>query len=346
MHVSIRPLDSSCDLELDQYLALETALDEHTYGAHQALTREQLRAQLVDSPYWRTQRWIALAETLEGGESLVGRAAAFIPLQENLESISVGVSVHPAFRGQGVATLLAQEVLMPAIRDSGRTLIEGCGEIPEGHDPDSPDHPVNRLARRLGISRKNLAVCRALPLPLADTLLDALQAEAEEKLGQYRVELWDGDIPEEHLEAYGLMLRQLELDEPDEEVEHEAPEYTPERIREGERRLREQGLVKITAVAIAPDGSFAGNTEVHVHSSPGSTLGWQENTLVMPEHRGHRLGLALKVATHRHLRERAPQLRTLVTWNSHVNPWMIEINEKLGYRALYRELVLQGRPEL
>ncbi|MGO1927205.1 MAG: GNAT family N-acetyltransferase, partial [Brachybacterium tyrofermentans] len=71
MHVSIRPLDPSSDLELDQYLALETALDEHTYGGSQALTREQLRAQLVDSPYWRTQRWIALAETMEGGESLV-----------------------------------------------------------------------------------------------------------------------------------------------------------------------------------------------------------------------------------------------------------------------------------
>src|SRR5699024_5037425 len=76
------------------------------------------------------------------------------------------------------------------------------------------------------------------------------------------------------------------------------------------------------------------------------TVGWQENTLVMPDHRGHRLGLALKVATHRQLRERAPQLRSLVTWNSHVNPWMIEINEKLGYEIVYREMVLQGRPSL
>ncbi|MGO1285881.1 MAG: GNAT family N-acetyltransferase [Brachybacterium sp.] len=346
VNVSIRPLDPSSDLELEQYLVLETALDEHTYGGSQALTREQLRAQLVDSPYWRTQRWIALAETMEGGESLVGRAAAIIPLQENLESISVGVSVHPAFRGQGIATALVEEVLIPAIRDSGRTLVEGYGEIGADGDADSPDEPVNRLARRLGISRKNLAVCRALPLPLEDSLLDALQAEAEEKLGQYRVELWDGEIPEEHLVAYGLMLRQLELDEPNEEVAHETPEYTPERIREGERRMREEGTQRITAVAVAPDGSFAGNSEVHLHTGSDSTLGWQENTLVMPEHRGHRLGLALKVATHRQLRERAPQLRSLVTWNSHVNPWMIEINEKLGYRALYRELVLQGRPEL
>lgn len=346
MHVMIRPLDPTSDLELDQYLALGRALDEHTYGGSQALTREQLRAQFSESPYWMVRRWVAIAEVNEGGELLVGRANTFMPLQENLETISVGVSVHPAFRGQGIATALVEEVLLPAIRESGRTLVEGYGEVPSEGDPDSPEEPVNRLARRLGITRKNLAVCRALALPLEASLLEMLQAEAAEKIGQYRVEVWDGEIPEEHLETYGLLLRQLELDEPDEDVEHEAPEYTPERIRESERRMREAGTLRITAVAIAPDGSFAGNSEVHVHTAADSTLGWQENTLVMPEHRGHRLGLALKVATHRQLGERAPQLRSLVTWNSHVNPWMIQINEKLGYRALYRELVLQGRPAL
>lgn len=346
MHFSIRPLDVHSDLELDQYLALERALDEHTYGGSQALTREQLRAQLSESPYWTVRRWVAIAEVIEGGEMLVGRANAFMPLQENLETISVGVSVHPALRGQGIATALVEEALIPAIRESGRSLVEGYGEVPADGDADSSEEPVNRLARRLGITRKNLAVCRALPLPLETSLLDELQAEVDEKIGEYRIELWDREIPEEHLAAYGLLMRQLELDEPDEDVEHEAPEYTPERIRESERRMREAGTLRITAVAVAPDGSFAGNSEVHLHESADSTLGWQENTLVMPEHRGHRLGLALKVATHRQLGERAPQLRSLVTWNSHVNPWMIEINEKLGYRVLYRELVLQGRPEL
>ena len=346
MQLSIRPLDPSSDLELEQYGALERALDEHAHGGSQTLSLEQLRAQLTGSPYWEVLRWVAVAEVIEGGAAIVGRASAFLPLQENLEAISVGVFVHPAVRGRGIATALVEEALIPAIRESGRTLVESSGEIPADADPEDPDQPVRRLARRLGITRKNLAVCRALPLPLEESLLDALQAEAEEKLGDYRVQLWDGEIPEEHLAAYGQLLRQLELDEPDEEVEHDAPEYTPERIRESERRMRAEGTERITAVAVAPDGSFAGNTEIHLHTSERSTVAWQETTLVMPEHRGHRLGLAMKVATHRLLRERAPQLRSLVTWNSHVNPWMIDINEKLGYRILYREMVMRGRPEL
>src|SRR5699024_4697358 len=166
--------------------------------------------------------------------------------------------------------------------------------------------------------RRNVAVCRTLELPIEEGLLDELQAEADEKLGDYRVELWDDGVPEEQLEAYGRLMRQLDLDEPDEEVEYEVPEYTPDRVRLAIRRKQEMGIRPILAVAVAPDGSFVGNSEVHVHQAPGSSLAWQENTLVMPEHRGHRLGLALKVATHRLLRERAPEVTALATFNSHV----------------------------
>ncbi|GAA1487813.1 GNAT family N-acetyltransferase [Brachybacterium sacelli] len=346
MHVTIRPLDVTSDLDIAQYSALDAALDEAAFGGSEVQTAAQCRASLTDSPYWRTQRWVAVTEPMEGGEMIVGRAGVFVPLQENLETIAVGASVHPAHRGRGIATALVEEALIPAIRESGRGLVEAIGEISADGDPDDPAEPVNRLATRLGVTRKNVAVCRTLALPLEEALLDDLQAEAEEKLGEYAIELWDDEVPEEHLAAYGLLMRQLELDEPDGDVEHEAPDYTPERIRTSERRRREAGTRALIAVAIAPDGSFVGNTEVHVRRTPGTTVGWQENTLVMPEHRGHRLGLALKVATHRLLREQAPGLRALVTWNSHVNPWMIAINEKLGYEITYRELVLQGRPQL
>ena len=346
MHVTIRPLDLSSDADIDQYHALDRALDEHAHGGSEASTREQVRAGLADTPYWRIQRWVAVAEQLEGGESIVGRAAAFIPLQENLEAVSVGAAVHPAYRGHGVGTALVGEALIPAIRASGRSLVDACGEFEGEADPDDPAHPANRLAARLGIARKHLAVCRTLALPLQDALLEDLAAEAAEKLGEYRVELWEDGIPEQHLEPYGLLLHQLDLDDPDEDFEMEAADYTPERIRVSEQRMRDAGTRAIRAIAVAPDGSFVGNSEIHLHEAPGTTLAWQENTLVMPEHRGHRLGLAMKVATHRLLKDRAPQLRALVTWNSHVNPWMIGVNEKLGYRIAYREIVYQGRPQL
>jgi len=97
--------------------------------------------------------------------------------------------------------------------------------------------------------------------------------------------------------------------------------------------IADRGLPVSRPVAIAADGTCVGNSEIIVQQSEGTTMAWQESTLVLPEHRGHRLGLALKVATHRVLGERAPHVAALVTFNSHVNPWMIGINEKLGYIA-------------
>lgn len=346
MHFAIRPLDVSSDTDVAQYGALDEALDQHSFGGSERYSIQQRRAAMTDSPYYATHRWVAVTELMEGGQAIVGRAAIFLPQRDNLDTVSTGVGVHPDFRGLGIGTALLEQALLPALRECGRNLIEAWAEVPAESDPDDVMHPAHRLAARVGITRKNVAVARVLPLPIEDGLLDRLQAEAAEHIGEYRIELWDEDVPEEHLEGYGRLLQQLELDDPEEDVEHEASEYTPERIRSGEQRRRERGTAAITAVAIAPDGSCVGNSEILVQESKGTTLAWQENTLVMPQHRGHRLGLALKVATHRQLGERAPHLRVLATFNSQVNPWMIGINEKLGYRVALREVALQGRPDL
>lgn len=113
-----------------------------------------------------------------------------------------------------------------------------------------------------------------------------------------------------------------------------------------EDRRRRTGARWLATVAVAPDGSLAGGTDIGYGVEEGTTLAWQGNTLVMPEHRGHRLGLAVKVANHRAFARLAGGVEVLVTWNSHVNPWMIGINERLGYRVAFREIVFQGRPGL
>lgn len=346
MQITIRPLDLSSDHELEQYAAVVRASDDVAFGGHEEQSVEELRVDFADTPYWHQERYIAVGELMEGGESVVGTGSLMFPLQENLETVHLGITTHPAVRGHGVATTLLEQALVPAIHESDRSLISVYGEIPAEGDVDDPVLPANRLGARLGLSRKNVGVCRMLPLPIDDALLDQLEAEGQEKLGQYRIELWGDEIPEEHLEAYGLLLRQIELDEPDEEVEHEPAEYTPERIRVLEKRRRERGVRALIAVAVAPDGAIAGNTEVQFQKAEGTTIAWQENTLVMPEHRGHRLGLALKVATHRLLSREMPAVQSLVTFNSHVNPWMISINDRLGYRVAFREIAFQGRPDL
>jgi hypothetical protein len=56
--------------------------------------------------------------------------------------------------------------------------------------------------------------------------------------------------------------------------------------------------------------------------------------MVLPEHRGHRLGLATKLASHRALREAVPDCRLVATSNAEVNTHMNAINDVMGYRQL------------
>ncbi|WP_341854619.1 GNAT family N-acetyltransferase [Brachybacterium sp. GPGPB12] len=280
--LTIRPLDTSSDLELEQYRALEQALDDHVYGGHQEESLAQPARRPRGHPVLDGAALDRARRDARGwGDARRPRDDLHAAEEENLESISVGVAVHPAHRGQGIATALVEEAPLPAIEQSGRTLVEAYGEIEAGVDSEDPAHPVHRIAARLGVTRKNLAVCRALPPPLDPARLDALEAESAQKRGEYRIEQWVGEIPEEHLSAYGRSLTQLEIDEPDEEVEHEPAEYTPERIRVSERRMREAGTIRIVAVAVAPDGEFVGNSEVHVHEAPGG------DPRLPGEHPGH-----------------------------------------------------------
>jgi hypothetical protein len=59
-------------------------------------------------------------------------------------------------------------------------------------------------------------------------------------------------------------------------------------------------------------------------------------TVVARAHRGHRLGLLLKVAMLELLAEREPQLETIETFNADANAHMVGINETLGFRMTGR----------
>ena len=72
-------------------------------------------------------------------------------------------------------------------------------------------------------------------------------------------------------------------------------------------------------------------TTVH---EPGRAYQW--GTLVHRAHRGHRLGVAVKVANLRLLQSERPDIVRLTTYNAEVNAHMIGVNEALGFRPVAR----------
>ena len=82
-------------------------------------------------------------------------------------------------------------------------------------------------------------------------------------------------------------------------------------------------------------GDLAALTQVCVDPAmPG--WGFQELTAVARPHRGHRLGLLLKLAMLDRLAAREAQVTRIVTGNADGNEHMIAINEQLGFRVLGR----------
>jgi GNAT superfamily N-acetyltransferase len=61
---------------------------------------------------------------------------------------------------------------------------------------------------------------------------------------------------------------------------------------------------------------------------------WQLITVVHPEHRGHRLGLAVKLANLEFLARYAPGISFVITGNAAVNAPMIAVNDMMGFRVI------------
>ena len=91
----------------------------------------------------------------------------------------------------------------------------------------------------------------------------------------------------------------------------------------------------MVAARADPGGELAAITQLGVDpAQPG--CGTQELTAVIRPHRGHRLGLRVKVAMLDLLAEREPQVTRILTHNAEGNVHMIAINTELGFEVLDR----------
>ena len=97
-----------------------------------------------------------------------------------------------------------------------------------------------------------------------------------------------------------------------------------------------QGLRYYTVAARSlATGELAALSQLGVEP-PEPTWGHQELTAVSRPHRGHRLGLLVKVAMLELLAEREPQLTRIITGDADGNRHMIAINDELGFAVLDR----------
>ena len=145
----------------------------------------------------------------------------------------------------------------------------------------------------------------------------------------YDVVTWRGRCPDEHRAAYLAMRNQMNTDVPTGELDLEPEVIDEQRLATSEERLMRSYDVRVAAARRRSDGTFGGYSLLFVPH--GTDYGWQDDTLVMPEHRGHRLGAALKSANYADL----PDEVTLVhTWTAPDNTAMHRTNTAMGFRLV------------
>lgn len=249
------------------------------------------------------------------GGRLVGYAALTLNLFENLDGAKILGAVDPDHqrRGVGRALMNAAEAATdrPRLRAPAWASTAGEQAVPQLGYTRQGSHEVRRLE------------IRALPPT-------ELVAAAEEATRHYELERFSGPCPDDLLGDLQV-LREAINDAPGQgEFEH----FPPTRIRRYEESLAGRRQTPYTIVARhRATGDPAGITMLCVHELRPA-IAAQEDTSVLAPHRGHRLGLRLKLAMLDWLRAERPDVEYADTWNVPENAPMIAINDALGCRKV------------
>jgi GNAT superfamily N-acetyltransferase len=209
--------------------------------------------------------------------------------------------------------------------EHGRSVFIAETEWPAG----GTDASGEAFARGQGYAPAQRVLRSTLPLPMDSAVL----ADLGKGLGEYVLETSLDGIPDAWLEDRAELQRRMSTDVPLGDLRLEEEDWDAERIRGEYEVLASMGRrVVETVVRHVPTGRLVGYTQVQV-SPETPTLGYQQDTLVMREHRGHGLGLRLKAANTLAVMEHLPQLAAIRTWNADDNTHMLAVNRRLGYEV-------------
>jgi mycothiol synthase len=332
MTLDIRPFEPSAasETELDDYFAMRTAVAAVDMPEDVPLTREAYVGRLLSPEPHRGDClfWAAYKD-----QRLIGLVWLGLPRDENDGMILTDLWIHPDHRRRSVGTGLLKAAL-PAIAKSGRTKLLGIlkDETAGAHFTASLGcHIVQRtVVQRLDVASVPPSTWDVSPSP------------------GYQLTHWIGPTPDDLLAGYAAARPAIQ-DAPAGEAGYQQPNWTPERIRQSEQQLADQGTEERVVVAVEEaSGRIVGVTSMLFYPHRPD-YGYQSDTSVIGEHRGHGLGVAMKAAMMRWIRAERPQTAIVLTTTAKANEHMIDVNLRVGYKTLrsiiYVETTVDGLAE-
>ena len=270
-----------------------------SYGTDElAFTPAEALPLLLDQDNQPTRLFVARDE-----ERMVGMARYEIEPGDDPQTAWLMVDVLPGVRNSGIGAALSEKLQGVARADGIRKAIVyavspyGAGErlvAPTGFGSVPKENPEVRFLLGRGYRLEQVVRGSRLALPVD---VSARLAESIETAGaEFAVHFWVDRTPARWREEMAFLRQLMSTEEPDAGLDEPEDVWTVDRLIANEERLSESPRILLTAaVEHVPSGSIAGFTTLSVPSELDRTIS-QEDTLVQGEHRGHRLGMLLKLA--------------------------------------------------
>ncbi|WP_435746717.1 GNAT family N-acetyltransferase [Nocardioides sp. SYSU DS0663] len=331
----------------DIVLSVVDPADEPSRHAWWAVGESASRDRAYDAwPSWgaagpelaspRTDTDVTLVLAVDAQQRPVGAGRLTLSTMDNPHLAEVEVYVAPDARRQGVGSAVLADLEERAVV-AGRTTALGTTYAPVGAESAG-----SLFCAARGYPVASHEETKLLDLGTAPATWPALDDEVARHLGGYTVVGFEDVVPEAYVEDFCALLCTFLTMIPTGDVDFEDEVWTPERLHEHERHTAASGRTWIVALALTPEGRACGFTEVGI-SRAEPRMASVGGTMVAAEHRGHRLGLAMKMHNHRRLLELFPGCQHVETGNAGVNAAMNAVNEALGYRVVERSLDVQKR---
>jgi GNAT superfamily N-acetyltransferase len=315
----IRPLDASSDADMDGFQDVYVAAERGEDPEARLYSRADGVAMLTSTG--TSSLFDAYGGFVDG--RMVAEWILMGSTRDNLGLAQLLLWVDPAHqrRGYGARMLRRAEEHARAVR--GRDCLRVQARVGEGLERN------RHFAEAQGYRLAATEIERRLDLPVDPTLLDRLEAEAAPHHRDYEIRTVVGRVPAELRASYVELDNRLLVEMPHDDLDLEVRANTVADLDALEAEREASGRSSVGAYAVR-DGIVVAFAHASVPSAELRHVD-QYGTLVHPAHRGHRLGMAVKVAQLRLLSERFADRDHIGTSNAETNAHMVAINEALGF---------------
>jgi GNAT superfamily N-acetyltransferase len=306
---------------------IKNALEEEGYGNDEL---SYLPSEIL--PNWQDASSPHRGWGVRVDGTMVARAYLVTSRDDDSGTAWIGGGVLPAYRRRGIGAALFDRVEDAAIAAGLAKLIvyavsrENDGlrvHAPTGFGSVPHDNAEVQFLFSEGFTLEQVERASRLELPSRVARVDAPDG--------YRLHYWVGPTPEEWLDDIAVLLTRMSTDAPSAGLEEPEDVWTADRVREYWATRKDSPRTELSAaVEHVASGRLVGFTVLSAPAELNRQVA-QEDTLVLREHRGHALGMVLKLANIAHLQRVRPGHPAIITFNAEENRHMLDVNETVGF---------------